>query len=196
MKNKILIGLIIILFLALFVETAYLLQLKSDKENNLSNSLKKSDGYLNYNPLFREDGWTIIDPFSEMERAQERINKLLKDRLFLYDNHNHWKEDFLSPDIDIHETDKDYIIKIDLPDIKKENIKIEVDDDSLIISGEENYKKTENNKLGFYKKEQRFGLFRKIFPLPHDVKVGSLKTEYKDGYLIVRLKKITSFEQV
>ena len=187
MKDKILIGLIIILVLALFVETAYLLQIKYDKVAPQIST--KIYSYRPFKRFWQEEETT--DPFSEIEMIQEEMNKVFRDGFILNNNLSPSYKD-LNPEVDIHETNTHYIVKVNLPNTEKEKIIVEIEDNSLVISEEHNIKHEENNNNGFYRKEQSFGSFRKVIPLPRDVKVSEVTNEYKNGILIIRLPKMHS----
>lgn len=163
MRNKILIGLVIILVLALFVEAAYLLQVKYDKAKH-QNSLNKT---LSYKPfIWKEDDF--LDPLNSLLSNGSLFN--LNDNLF----------ETFTPSTDIKETDKCYVIRMDLPGMEKEKINIKLEDNVLVISGEENIKQ---------QGRQSFKTFKKVIPLPQEIKTDAVTTEYKDGTLIVILPK-------
>lgn len=93
-----------------------------------------------------------------------------------------------SPLVDISEDDKGYIVKAELPEMKKEEIKINVLDDVLSISGERKYEKEEKGKK-YHRVERAYGSFMRSFTLPEDADGSKVSAEYKDGVLNVRLPK-------
>ncbi|MBI3591612.1 MAG: Hsp20/alpha crystallin family protein [Candidatus Melainabacteria bacterium] len=201
MKDKILIGLIIILVLALFVETAYLLQIKSERSETPDIStriyphkaFKNSEEENSYE--FYHD-FNIADPFEEIEKIQKRMNKIFEDNSIFKDegNSSSFRHNYFAPQANLQETKTHYIVKVYLPHMEKEKINVEIKDNSLIISGEHNIIE-EKKEIGFYKNSKSFGSFRKAIPLPGDVKVNEVTTEYKDGLLVIRLPK-TSFHNL
>jgi len=93
-----------------------------------------------------------------------------------------------SPLVDISEDDKEYVVKAELPEMKKEEIKINVLDDVLSISGERKYEKEEKGKK-YHRVERAYGSFVRSFTLPEDADGSKVSAEYKDGVLHVRLPK-------
>lgn len=93
-----------------------------------------------------------------------------------------------SPVVDISEDDKEYVVKAELPEMKKEEIKINVLDDVLSISGERKYEKEEKGKK-YHRVERAYGSFMRSFTLPEDADGSKVSAEYKDGVLNVRLPK-------
>lgn len=93
-----------------------------------------------------------------------------------------------SPLVDITEDEKEYVIKAELPDVKKEDIKLTVADNVMTISGERKYEKEEKGKK-FHRVERAYGSFMRSFTLPDAADGSKVNAEYKDGVLNVRLPK-------
>jgi HSP20 family protein len=93
-----------------------------------------------------------------------------------------------SPLVDITEDDKEYLIKADLPEVKKEDVKLTVQDDVMSISGERKYEKEEKGKK-YHRVERAYGSFMRSFTLPEDADGSKVSAEYKDGVLNVHLPK-------
>ena len=93
-----------------------------------------------------------------------------------------------SPRVDITEDDKEYVIKADLPEVKKEDIKLTVQDNVMSISGERKYEKEEKGKK-YHRVERAYGSLMRSFTLPEDADGSKVNAEYKDGVLNVRLPK-------
>ncbi|MEQ1795223.1 MAG: Hsp20/alpha crystallin family protein [Nitrospira sp.] len=130
------------------------------------------------------------NPFKEAEELEKRLSQLLgrnvpagsgdKNEAITVAN---W-----SPVVDISEDDKEYAIKAELPDVKKEDIKLNVHDDVLTITGERKYEKEEKGKK-YHRVERAYGSFMRSFTLPEDADGTKVTAEYKDGLLNVRLPK-------
>jgi len=129
-----------------------------------------------------------FNPFRELEEMQTRLNRLFTDApmrkiedkgLFFSD----W-----APAVDIQETDNEYLIKAELPEMKKEDVKVEVLDGVLTIEGERTQEKEEKGKK-FHKVERSYGKFVRQFALPTEVEGAKVQAEYKDGVLSVHLPK-------
>ena len=93
-----------------------------------------------------------------------------------------------SPLVDITEDEKEYLIKAELPEVKREDVKLTVQDNVLAISGERRYEKEEKNKK-YHRVERAYGNFLRSFTLPEDADGSKVSAEYKDGILKVHLPK-------
>ena len=93
-----------------------------------------------------------------------------------------------APLVDITEDEKEYLIKAELPEIKKEDVKLTVQDNVLAISGERKYEKEEKDKK-YHRVERAYGSFLRSFTLPEDADGSRVAAEYKDGVLKVHLPK-------
>ncbi|MGZ5545093.1 MAG: Hsp20/alpha crystallin family protein [Limisphaerales bacterium] len=93
-----------------------------------------------------------------------------------------------SPQVDISEDEKEYLVKADLPEMKKEDIKVTFENDLLSISGERKTEKEEKKKR-YHRIERSYGKFERTFTLPEDADATKLAAEFKDGVLKVRVPK-------
>ena len=89
-----------------------------------------------------------------------------------------------SPTIDVFEKDNRLVTKIDLPGMKKEDVKVEVTDSHLAISGERK-REVEERKKNVYRSEREYGSFYRVVPLPEGVKLEDVKATFADGVLEV-----------
>jgi len=90
------------------------------------------------------------------------------------------------PEIDVFERDNRLVTKVDLPGMKKEDVKVEVTDGYLAISGERKTE-AEEKKGEFYCCEREYGSFYRAVPLPEGVKIDDVKASFADGVLEVSL---------
>ena len=88
------------------------------------------------------------------------------------------------PEIDVFEKDNRLVTKIDLPGLKKEDVKVEVTEGHLAISGERKTE-AEEKKDQFYRCEREYGSFYRAVPLPEGVKLEDVKATFADGVLEV-----------
>jgi HSP20 family protein len=93
-----------------------------------------------------------------------------------------------SPSADISETDKEYLIRAELPAVKKEDVKVTVDNGMISIEGERKQKKEEKNEK-IHRVESFYGSFSRSFSLPDDVDEGNIKCESSEGVLTVHIPK-------
>jgi len=134
---------------------------------------------------------TTWDPFREMEQEMATLwNRM--DRML-----GRWPMKAGSegvsalawlPRVDITEDEKEYLVKAELPEVKKEEIKVQVRDAMLSISGERQSEKEEKGRK-FHRIERASGHFERSFMLPDEADVTKITSEFKDGVLTVHLPK-------
>jgi HSP20 family protein len=93
-----------------------------------------------------------------------------------------------SPLVDISEDDKEYLIKAELPEVKKEDVKVTAQEGTLTIMGERKFEKEEKGKK-YHRIERTYGSFGRSFSLPDDASPAKVSAEFKDGVLTVHLVK-------
>ena len=128
------------------------------------------------------------DPFRELEGIQARLNRMFGDRPFRGIEGEELSLAGWAPAVDIQETDKEYVIKADLPEVKKEDVKVEFEGGVLAVEGERRQEKEEKGKT-FHKIERGYGKFVRRFSLPTEVDGTKVSAEFKDGVLSVHLPK-------
>jgi HSP20 family protein len=92
------------------------------------------------------------------------------------------------PLVDIAETDKAFVIKAEIPDVNKENVKVTVDNRVLTIWGERKQEKEEEGKK-FHRVERYYGIFTRSFTLPDNVDETKVTASFKDGMLNLQIQK-------
>jgi HSP20 family protein len=92
------------------------------------------------------------------------------------------------PLVDIAETDKAFEIKMEIPEVKKENVKVTVDNRVLMIWGEREQEKEEEGKK-FHRVERSYGVFTRSFTLPDNVDENKVTASFKDGMLNIQIQK-------
>ena len=90
--------------------------------------------------------------------------------------------------VDVSETDKEIIVKADLPGVEKENVSLRVEDNRLIIDVEHSEEKREE-KENFFRQERRYGSLHREILLPVEVDEENAEAEMKNGVLTVRFPK-------
>ncbi|HJU06740.1 MAG TPA: Hsp20/alpha crystallin family protein [Nitrospiraceae bacterium] len=129
------------------------------------------------------------DPFRELEEVSEKLNRVFnrqpvrgekgKETMTVAD----W-----IPTVDISETDAEYLIKAELPEVKKEDVKIMLQEGVLTIQGERAQEREERGKR-YHRVERAYGNFARSFTLPDYVDDTKVTAEYKDGVLTLHLPK-------
>jgi HSP20 family protein len=127
---------------------------------------------------------TRWEPFREMENLFRDYAPFIGRSLRRNgDEFSDWK-----PLADITENDKEYLIKAELPEVKKEDVKITLEDGVITISGERK-KETELKEANEIRVESFYGTFTRSFALPDNVDVDGIRAETKDGVLKVHVPK-------
>ena len=128
----------------------------------------------------------------ELDEAQNRFNQFLGgfpnrmgNRMGNDEAHSLTVADW-SPEVDISEDDHGYLLKADLPEIKKDDVRVTVEDGILCVSGERKTEK-EDQKRKFHRIERSYGNFRRSFTLPEDADSKKVTAEFRDGVLKVHL---------
>lgn len=121
------------------------------------------------------------DLFDEMDRFFDDWNRSTQPGK-VYDERR------FEPACDISETDEHYLMSVDLPGMKKENIKIEMSDDVLTVSGERKREGSEKNQR-IQRYEKSYGLFKRSFTLPASIESNKVEARYEDGVLELYLPK-------
>src|SRR6266487_5696596 len=129
------------------------------------------------------------NPLREMEEAQNRFNPFFlggfPNRMGSGEIHSLAVSDW-SPEVDISEDDQGYLLKADLPEMKKDDVRVTVEDRILSVSGERKTVK-EDQKRKFHRIERSFGNFRRSFTLPEDADSTKVTADFHDGVLKVHL---------
>jgi HSP20 family protein len=131
------------------------------------------------------------DPFRELEEMSDRLNRMIT-RPGSAQSAGQAKEVMTvadwSPTVDISETEAEYAIKAELPEVKKEDVKVTVEDGVLTLQGERKQEKEEKGKK-YHRVERSYGRFVRSFTLPDSVDESKVKAEYADGVLHLHLPK-------
>ncbi|MGE3176415.1 MAG: Hsp20/alpha crystallin family protein [Vicinamibacterales bacterium] len=126
------------------------------------------------------------DPFREFAQLQDRINRVFNDAYGRSDEGLMTTGTWMPP-VDIYQNGgQEVVIKAELPDMKREDIDITVDNGTLTIKGEKKFS-SEVKEEQFHRIERRYGTFSRTFSLPPTVDAGKVAAEYKDGVLTVKL---------
>jgi HSP20 family protein len=128
------------------------------------------------------------NPFAELEAIREQFNRVLNQASEVKRD-----VDFI-PVVNTREADDAYYIEVELPGVKKEDINIDVNEDTLTISGERKVKE-EHKEDNFYKVESVYGKFERSFSLPEDVDTNKIEATSKNGVLEIKIPKVQKVEK-
>jgi HSP20 family protein len=133
--------------------------------------------------------WPIRSPLSMMRQFADEMNRMWEDvrmpsgmsRL------SPWAEsaEFV-PEIDVFERDGKLVVRADLPGMTKDEVNVEITQDSVRIEGERKYEH-EDSQEGIYRSERSYGSFYREIPLPEGVKTENATAKFKDGVLEVSM---------
>ncbi|MBA3269097.1 MAG: Hsp20/alpha crystallin family protein [Acidobacteria bacterium] len=127
-----------------------------------------------------------FDPFRDLAVLQDRMNRLFND------SYSPRREDDLmnrgswTPAVDIYEIEGALVLKAELPDMRRDDIDISVENGTLTIRGERKLD-GELKQENFHRVERAYGSFERSFSLPNTVDAVRIGAEYKDGVLTVTL---------
>lgn len=151
----------------------------------VNNSARVGEGAMAMTNLTR---W---NPFREMEDLERRINQLFNFAFPTRQSGNNRESITVAewtPAVDITEDDKEYLVKVELPEVKKDDVKVTVENGVLTISGERKFEK-EDKGVRYHRIERSYGYFARSFSLPEDADAEKVSAEFKDGILKVHVAK-------
>ncbi|MDR2463607.1 MAG: Hsp20/alpha crystallin family protein [Verrucomicrobiales bacterium] len=118
------------------------------------------------------------NPAKELDEFQHRLSSFFNRR----------EEGVWAPLVDVVEEEKDFVIKAEIPDVDRENIKVTVSDGVLTLSGERKFEQ-ENRTKTYHRVERGYGSFARSFTLPEAVEAEKVTADCKNGLLTVRVPK-------
>jgi HSP20 family protein len=128
------------------------------------------------------------EPFGGLNRIQSRINELFDETFGRSRAHPGSTTGVWFPPVDILESRGSYLIRAELPGIKREDFNLEVHDGTLVLSGERKCEEPANG-VEYHRVERVAGKFSRSFYLPQTVKSDAIKATYRDGILEVHVPK-------
>jgi HSP20 family protein len=129
----------------------------------------------------------VTNPFAFMRRMTDEL-----DRAFGFRPEFGFPEVYpqiWSPQIEVLEKNEKFLVRVDLPGLTKENVKIQVTHDELMIEGERKLEKEEREK-GLYRTERTYGTFMRRIPVPEHVRAEEAVATFKDGVLQIEMPAI------
>ena len=132
--------------------------------------------------------WT---PYRDVMAVRDEMNRVLNEvfgRGAGAGDESAWFSGAWSPPVDIYETDEALVMKAELPGFSKDDIGIEMKENTLVISGERKHE-AEVKEGNYHRRERMYGAFQRSFMLPTMVDRDKVNASYKDGVLELRLPK-------
>lgn len=130
---------------------------------------------------------TRFDPFRDLAVLQDRMNRLFNDSYGTRQHEDHMlSRGTWVPPVDIFEADGQLVLRAELPDMRREDIDVTVENNTLSIRGE---RKLDNaiKQESFHRVERAYGSFVRTFSLPATVDSVKIAAEYKNGVLTIKL---------
>lgn len=100
----------------------------------------------------------------------------------------HLSDSMLKPTLDLGATDKEYTITVEIPGVNEKDVKLEIVNDTLTISGEKKQEKEAKDK-NYYRMERSYGSFQRVLSLPEDADQENIKATFKKGVLTVTMAR-------
>ncbi|MBF0344625.1 MAG: Hsp20/alpha crystallin family protein [Nitrospirae bacterium] len=126
-----------------------------------------------------------LDDMEELISFHERFNKLFQDEQNELASQRAYT---WQPAFDIYETEKEFVIKADVPGVKENDVSLTVDNEVLTIKGERKPNKDLEREF-YHCMERCFGKFTRSFVLPTTVNINNIRAQLYDGVLIVNIPK-------
>lgn len=128
-----------------------------------------------------------VDPFRELLDLQRGINQLFDSSVGRTTNEgvalNTW-----TPAVDIYEDETSFMIKLELPEVNRQDVKVNLHENTLSISGERRIE-NEDKRDGYHRVERSYGQFYRSFTLPPNVNPEGINAQFKDGMLRLSIPK-------
>ncbi len=122
-----------------------------------------------------------------LDDIQDEINRMFEGMTGVPDSENRLSRTY--PSVDLSENKDSFVLKAELPGMKKEDVKVTLQNNILTISGEKKQEQEEKGKT-FHRIERSYGSFNRTVELPVAVKTDAIKADFKDGILTVELPKV------
>ena len=128
-----------------------------------------------------------VDPFRELFELQRNINELFEGSMSKSSREGAALSTW-TPAVDVYEDSDSFLIKVELPEVNREDVKVNLDDNVLSLTGERRFEH-EDKRDGYHRVERSYGQFYRSFTLPPNVNAEGIKAEFKDGVLRLTLPK-------
>ena len=127
------------------------------------------------------------EPFRELAALQNDMSRLMGALTAGEGSGNGGSRTWV-PAVDMWETERELVYAFDLPGVDKDKINVELENDTLTVSAERE-RSQEVSKDGFYRFERRYGTFTRGVTLPQGITEDTIKADYRDGVLEIRVPK-------
>jgi HSP20 family protein len=130
------------------------------------------------------------NPARDLVAMRDEMNRLFGEVFGRATNdEGSWFTGAWTPPVDIFETTDALVLKAELPGFSKDEINVELKDNTLVLRGERKHE-MEGKEEGYHRRERIYGAFQRSFMLPTVVDQNNVQATYKDGVLELRLPKV------
>ncbi len=122
-------------------------------------------------------------PWQDLRNLRKEVHRVVKDFL---KNEPDWETGYWQPSVDLVETDESFVVVVEIPGVKREEIKISMNENNLRISGE---RKPLHDPKHHLRSECYYGPFRRSIRIPDEVNKEGITAKYENGLLEITLPK-------
>ena len=119
------------------------------------------------------------DPLTSLRQFEDSITRFFSEP----QTNRPW-----APPVDIFETEKELVMKFELPEVKKEDVEVKLEQDVLTLHGERKFEE-KTDRENYHRVERHYGEFMRSFSVPLYVDAARINAEFKDGVLTIKLPK-------
>ena len=136
----------------------------------------------------RTEQWPLFSPFGMMRRFFDDMDRMFPGGFPTLDRFSPWTpSESFSLHLDAFERDGKFVITADLPGLNKEDVKVDITEDAVLIEGERKYEHEKRDE-GVYRSERGYGQFRRQIALPQGVKTDTAKATFRNGVLEITME--------
>ncbi|HET9530704.1 MAG TPA: Hsp20/alpha crystallin family protein [Blastocatellia bacterium] len=135
-----------------------------------------------------------MSPFALMRRFTEEMDRIFEDFGMggklpaTQSTGGSWQgAGFFAPQVEVFEREGQLVVRADLPGLTKDDVRVEVTDNGVLLEGERRYEH-EENQGGVYRSERSYGSFRRLVPLPEGVNAENAEATFKNGVLEITMQ--------
>ena len=170
---------------------------QSTKKGNGSKNQSLARTRKEQTDVARREPQLLGTPFTFMRRFSEEMDRLFEDFGFGrgllapdfergLDRISNLTTGAWAPQVEVLERDNQLVIRADLPGMTKDDINVDIDDNSLVLRGERKTEREENEE-GYYRSERSYGSFYRRIPLPTGVNAEDAKANFHNGVLEITM---------
>ncbi|MBI3910881.1 MAG: Hsp20/alpha crystallin family protein [Armatimonadetes bacterium] len=136
--------------------------------------------------LFEEDWWSL-SPWQWLRRMREDMDRLMSE-MWAPSERAETRPAVWRPTMEVEETDKEWLLRFDLPGVEPQGIDVSCSHNSLTVRAETR-REEERRERGYYRSERRYGRFERTVPLPQGASIDQIQASYRNGVLEIHVPK-------